>query len=43
VVFDLVGGDTQKRSFLVLKEDGHLISAFSPYRRKKPRCTMCRA
>jgi NADPH:quinone reductase-like Zn-dependent oxidoreductase len=27
VVFDLVGGDTQKRSFLVLKEGGHLISA----------------
>jgi NADPH:quinone reductase-like Zn-dependent oxidoreductase len=27
VVFDLVGGDTQKRSFLVLKEGGHLVSA----------------
>jgi NADPH:quinone reductase-like Zn-dependent oxidoreductase len=26
VVFDLVGGDTQKRSFLVLKEGGHLVS-----------------
>jgi NADPH:quinone reductase-like Zn-dependent oxidoreductase len=30
VVFDLVGGDTQKRSFLVLKEGGHLISATQP-------------
>src|SRR3984957_9363497 len=30
VVFDLVGGDTQKRSFLVLKEGGHLISAAQP-------------
>jgi len=29
-VFDLVGGDTQKRSFLVLKEGGHLISAVQP-------------
>jgi NADPH:quinone reductase-like Zn-dependent oxidoreductase len=27
VVFDLIGGDTQKRSFLVLKEGGHLNSA----------------
>jgi NADPH:quinone reductase-like Zn-dependent oxidoreductase len=27
VVFDLVGGDTQKRSFLVLKEGGYLVSA----------------
>jgi NADPH:quinone reductase-like Zn-dependent oxidoreductase len=27
VVFDLIGGDTQRRSFLVLKEGGHLISA----------------
>jgi len=27
VVFDLVGGDTQKRSFLVLKEGGHIVSA----------------
>jgi NADPH:quinone reductase-like Zn-dependent oxidoreductase len=26
-VFDLIGGDTQKRSFLVLKEGGHLVSA----------------
>src|SRR6267378_7323742 len=25
VVFDLVGGETQKRSFLVLKEGGHLV------------------
>jgi NADPH:quinone reductase-like Zn-dependent oxidoreductase len=30
VVFDLVGGDSQKRSFLVLKEGGHLISATQP-------------
>jgi NADPH:quinone reductase-like Zn-dependent oxidoreductase len=27
VVFDSIGGDTQKRSFLVLKEGGHLVSA----------------
>lgn len=27
VVFDLIGGDTQMRSFLVLKEGGHLVSA----------------
>jgi NADPH:quinone reductase-like Zn-dependent oxidoreductase len=30
VVFDLIGGDTQERSFLVLKEDGHLVSATQP-------------
>jgi NADPH:quinone reductase-like Zn-dependent oxidoreductase len=30
VVFDLVGGDTQKRSFLALKETGHLVSAVQP-------------
>jgi len=30
VVFDLVGGDTQMRSFLVLKEGGHLVSAVQP-------------
>jgi NADPH:quinone reductase-like Zn-dependent oxidoreductase len=29
-VFDLVGGDTQKRSFLVLKEGGHLVAATQP-------------
>src|SRR5258705_7880404 len=29
-VFDLIGGDTQKRSFLVLKEGGHLVSAVQP-------------
>ena len=28
---------------IVLKEGGHLGSAFSPYRRKRQRCTMCRA
>src|SRR6266536_5871034 len=30
VVFDLVGGDTETRSFLVLKEGGHLVSATQP-------------
>lgn len=30
VVFDLIGGDTQERSFLVLKDGGHLISATQP-------------
>jgi|tagenome__1003787_1003787.scaffolds.fasta_scaffold20989907_8 NADPH:quinone reductase-like Zn-dependent oxidoreductase len=30
VVFDLVGGDTQNRSFLVLKEGGYLVSAVQP-------------
>jgi NADPH:quinone reductase-like Zn-dependent oxidoreductase len=30
VVFDLIGGDTQKRSFLVLKEGGRLVSAIQP-------------
>jgi NADPH:quinone reductase-like Zn-dependent oxidoreductase len=30
VVFDLVGGDLQKRSFLVLKEGGHLVAATQP-------------
>jgi NADPH:quinone reductase-like Zn-dependent oxidoreductase len=30
VVFDLIGGDTQTRSFLVLKEGGHLVSAIQP-------------
>src|SRR5438876_2782189 len=30
VVFDLIGGDTQKRSFLALKEGGHLVSATQP-------------
>jgi NADPH:quinone reductase-like Zn-dependent oxidoreductase len=30
VVFDLVGGDTQTRSFLVLKEGGHLVAATQP-------------
>ena len=30
VVFDLVGGDAQKRSFLVLKEGGHLVCAVQP-------------
>ena len=30
VVFDLIGGDTQRRSFLVLKEGGRLVSAIQP-------------
>src|ERR1700716_2353117 len=30
VVFDLIGGETQKRSFLVLKEGGYLVSAIQP-------------
>jgi NADPH:quinone reductase-like Zn-dependent oxidoreductase len=30
VVFDLVGGDVQKRSFLVLKEGGHLVATTQP-------------
>jgi NADPH:quinone reductase-like Zn-dependent oxidoreductase len=30
VVFDLVGGDTQERSFLVLKEGGHLVATTQP-------------
>jgi NADPH:quinone reductase-like Zn-dependent oxidoreductase len=30
VVFDLVGGDTQQRSFLVLKEGGYLVAATQP-------------
>ncbi len=30
LVFGLVGGDTQQRSFLVLKEGGHLVSATPP-------------
>src|SRR5258707_292634 len=30
VVFDLVGGDTQKRSFLILKEGGYLVSSTQP-------------
>src|SRR6201994_3932136 len=29
-VFDLIGGDTQTRSFPVLKEGGHLVSAIQP-------------
>jgi NADPH:quinone reductase-like Zn-dependent oxidoreductase len=30
VVFDMIGGDTQQRSFLVLKEGGHLVAATQP-------------
>jgi NADPH:quinone reductase-like Zn-dependent oxidoreductase len=30
VVLDLVGGDTQKRSFLVLKEGGYLVATTQP-------------
>jgi len=35
VVFDLVGGDAQKRAFLVLKEGGHLVSAVQPVSQKE--------
>src|SRR3989442_14655960 len=35
VVFDLIGGDTQKRSFLVLKEGGYLVSAVQPVSREE--------
>jgi NADPH:quinone reductase-like Zn-dependent oxidoreductase len=30
VVFDLIGGDTQRRSFLVLKEGGYLVASNQP-------------
>src|SRR3984957_19014595 len=30
VVFDLIGGDTQTRSFLILKEGGRLVAATQP-------------
>ena len=30
MVFHLTAGDTQKRSFLVLKDGGHLVSATQP-------------
>src|SRR4029077_17713545 len=30
VVFDLIGGDQQTRSFLVLKKGGHLVAATQP-------------
>ena len=30
VIFDLAGGDTLQRSFLVLKEGGHLVAATQP-------------
>src|SRR5450432_1144697 len=30
VVLDLIGGETQKRSFLVLKEGGHLVATTQP-------------
>jgi len=44
MVFDLVGGDTQKRSSLVLKEWRPVSSLRpSPYRRRRPRSTVCRA
>src|SRR6266702_472704 len=35
VVFDLVGGETQKRSFLVLKEGGHLVCRLLLEKKKK--------
>jgi NADPH:quinone reductase-like Zn-dependent oxidoreductase len=30
VVLDLIGGDTQRRSFVVLKEGGHLVATTQP-------------
>jgi NADPH:quinone reductase-like Zn-dependent oxidoreductase len=30
VIFEMIGGDTQKRSFLVLKKGGRLVSAVQP-------------
>src|SRR2546426_2209294 len=41
VVFDLVGGDAQKRSFLVLKEDGHLVSAVQPVSQEEAATHAC--
>ena len=35
MVFHLTAGDTQKRSFLVLKEGGHLVSATQPVSQEK--------
>jgi NADPH:quinone reductase-like Zn-dependent oxidoreductase len=43
VVFNLIGGDTQQRSFLVLKEAAISSLLRSPYRGKRPRCTVYRA
>jgi NADPH:quinone reductase-like Zn-dependent oxidoreductase len=43
VIFDLIGGDTQKRSFLVLKEGGHLVSATQRVSQEGARGTVCRA
>jgi len=42
VVFDLIG-DTQKRSSSSSKEGGISSQLPSPYHRKRPRGTMCRA
>ena len=41
VVFDLIGGDTQKRSFLVLKEGGHLVSAVQPVSQEEAARHLC--
>ena len=37
MVFNLIRGDTQQRSFLVLKEGGYLVSATEPAPRKRLR------
>ena len=39
VVLDTIGGDTQERSFKVLKKGGILVSLFSPLRKNWPRNT----
>src|SRR6201981_1422790 len=36
VVFDLIGRDTQTRSFLVLKEGGHLVATTQPVSQEEP-------
>ena len=41
MVFDLTAGDTQKRSFLVLKEGGHLVSATQPVSQGRDREAPC--
>src|SRR4029434_4858036 len=43
MVFDLIGGDTQTRSFIVLKEGGISSLPPSPYRRKRPPGIVCLA
>ena len=43
VVFDLVGGDAQQRSFLVLKEGGGLVSAVQPVSQEEAAMHLCQA